>query len=243
MATPCRVRRKLSFAKHYQRLESAETLKMGESTMSLDTVDKEACKNRLGSTEKFQGTPPAVSKKLNRANGQLALEAPKSTDKSDKVSPTTTPEKEVKKETSKSPEIAMGSKPPSQRMQAFLEKQKAKRLEKEQQDQEAKAKKSDKAAKVPKAKAEPSKKPKKDHESEPKSKATAKAKACTAKKTEQAAETTDTQQPAEAKEPASDSQGSKATTPKVKQDVAVTEESKKKAHAMYMKYWRSINSL
>ena len=194
---------------------SQETLKPTASTESLDSTDRNAINERLRTVDRATPTPSPRS-----ASSKADKKGVKD-EKDDKVDE---PERkdeleESGKKGNKAQEPGkskVAGKTPAQRMKQFLEDRKTQKLDTKSSNQDANGKSTKR-----KAKEEASKKSK---QGEGKKEVEVPKKQPKKPKTSEKDKTDEEVQPA-----------------KDEEDIA-TEEEKKKAHAMYMKYWRSLKS-
>lgn len=193
---------------------SKETLKPAASTESLDTTDKKAIKERLRTVDKVTPTPSPRSSTSKAVDGK--------DDKVDKpASKDELAESGEKGNEAQEPEKSkVSGKTPAQRTKAFLELQKKKQLEAKSSNQDVNGK----STKM-KVKEEASKTKKRKHvEGKEEVEVPKKKPEKTTKKPEKGKTDQEVQ-------PAQDGE----------EEIA-TKEEQKKAHAMYMKYWRSLQS-
>lgn len=220
VATPCRVRRKLSFGR-----AGSQELGKSKSSLSLDSADRGALNRSrtVDSPSPDSQTAASSSKPKSLPKGSKPDKSPKedqsSSGPSEKIKEDEPEEDEP--EEKKDKEVPKKKKSPAERTRDYLRKQK---VDKDEKVALVKPKGSGKNK-------PPGEEAKKNKESDVKKK----------KKTE-----TTSEKPDEKKDGKQKKNQGKGTEDKSGDqgdlEVAVTEQGKSKAHAMYMKFWRSTRS-
>ena len=223
VATPCRVRRKLSFGR-----AGSQELGKSKSSLSLDSADRGALNRSrtVDSPSPDSQTAPSSSKPKSLPKGSKPDKSPKedhgSSGPSEKIKEDEPEEDEP--EEKKDKEVPKKKQSPAERTRENLRKQKV-----------------DKDKKVALVKPKGSRKNKSSGEDGEEGSKKNKEPDQKKKKTETASEKPDEKKDGKQKK----NQG-KGTEDKSGDqgdlEVAVTEQGKSKAHAMYMKFWRSTRS-
>ena len=218
------MRRKLSFGR-----AGSQEFGKSKSSLSLDSVDREACLNRDRTVDKMspksqKGTPSSNQKS---ESDKSPNESQSKTDPKKENNEDNKPDPEDKKN-DKGQNQKKGKKPsPAERTREYLRK---KKLEKQENAALVKPKQS-----AGKAKASAKEGSEKAKKSDPKKKGTT----AIQKPDEVAPEK---KQVVALSETSKKGKGKGTEDPGQDVEVAATEKGKNKAHAMYMKFWRSTRS-